>query len=47
MPHAIVRLLVDWSAYKITLQKLHQLHRNNPALRIIPTHCAETWKLLS
>ena len=43
MPHAIVRLLVDWSAYKITLQKLHQLHRNNPALRIIPTHCAEIW----
>ncbi|MEI9865339.1 MAG: MBL fold metallo-hydrolase [Limisphaerales bacterium] len=44
MPHAVVRLLVDWRAYKITLQKLHQLHRNNPALCIIPTHCAEIWK---
>ena len=44
MPHAIVRLLADWRAYKITLQKLHQLHLNNPSLRIIPTHCAEIWE---
>jgi len=44
MPHAIVRLLVDWAAYKITLQKLHQLHRNNPELCIIPAHCAEIWR---
>lgn len=43
MPHAIVRLLVDWPSYKITLEKIHQLHLNNPALRIIPTHCAEVW----
>ena len=44
MPHAIVRLLVDWPAYQITLQKLHQLHLNRPALRIIPAHCAEIWQ---
>jgi glyoxylase-like metal-dependent hydrolase (beta-lactamase superfamily II) len=44
MPHAIVRLLVDWSAYKSTLEKLHQLHRHHPALRILPAHCAEIWK---
>ncbi len=43
MPHAVVRLLVNWAAYKITLGKIHQLHRNNPSLRIIPTHCAEIW----
>ena len=43
MPHPIVRWLVDWHAYKVTLQKLHQLHRNHPALRIIPTHCGEIW----
>ena len=43
MPHAIVRLLVNWSAYKTTLNRLHQLHRNNPDLRIIPTHCTEIW----
>ncbi len=47
MPHTIVRLLMDWRAYKITLEKIHQLHRNNPALHIIPTHCAEIWKLSS
>lgn len=43
MPHGIVRLLVNWSDYKATLQKLHELHKNNPAMRIIPTHCAEIW----
>ena len=44
MPHPLVRLLVDWQAYKITLQKLHHLHLNNSALRILPAHCAEIWK---
>lgn len=44
MPHPIVRLLVNWADYKITLQKLHQLHLNHPALRIIPAHCAEIWR---
>jgi len=44
MPHAIVRQLVHWPDYQATLQRLHQLHRNNPELRIIPTHCTEIWK---
>jgi glyoxylase-like metal-dependent hydrolase (beta-lactamase superfamily II) len=43
MPHPVVRFLVNWPAYKITLEKIHQLHRHSPALRIIPTHCAEIW----
>jgi glyoxylase-like metal-dependent hydrolase (beta-lactamase superfamily II) len=43
MPHTLVRLLVNWPEYKNTLQKLHQLHVQNPRLRILPAHCAEIW----
>jgi len=43
MPHFVVRLFVDWRTYKATLQKLHDLHRNNAALEIIPAHCHEIW----
>jgi glyoxylase-like metal-dependent hydrolase (beta-lactamase superfamily II) len=45
MPHGVVRLLVDWSAYRDTLKQLHHLHQNHPSLRILPTHCAEIWNL--
>jgi glyoxylase-like metal-dependent hydrolase (beta-lactamase superfamily II) len=44
MPHPLVRILVDWMAYRRTLQKLHELHRANPLLRIIPSHCPEIWE---
>ena len=44
MPHPLVRMLVDWSAYRRTLQLLHELHCGNPSLRIIPSHCPEIWE---
>jgi len=46
MPHAVTRLLNDWPSYRATLQRLHEIHRREPDLRIIPTHCPETAALL-
>jgi len=31
----------DRSAYRETLQKLHELHCRSPEIRIVPTHCDE------
>lgn len=45
MPHPLVRILVDWAAYRQTLQELHELHRSNPSLWIIPSHCPEIWEV--
>ena len=47
LPHPLVRLLVDWIAYRDTLQKLHELHHANPSLWIIPSHCPEIWEAKS
>ena len=46
MPHPVTRLLNDWPTYRATLQRLHDLHRSEPDLKIIPTHCPETAALL-
>jgi glyoxylase-like metal-dependent hydrolase (beta-lactamase superfamily II) len=46
MPHPVTRLLNDWDTYRATLQRLHDLHLAEPELRILPTHCPETAKLL-
>jgi glyoxylase-like metal-dependent hydrolase (beta-lactamase superfamily II) len=46
MPHPITRLLHDWTAYRATLRRLHDLHRGEADLRIVPTHCPETAALL-
>ncbi len=41
-PHPVTNLiLADPKAYRETLTKLHQLHKNNPNLLIIPSHCRE------
>lgn len=37
-------LFADSQRYTDTLYKLHILHQNNPQLKIMPTHCAESWK---
>jgi len=42
----VTRLLNDWPSYRTTLQRLHDLHRSEPDLKIIPTHCPETAALL-
>ena len=41
-PHPAANLLqADAGAYRQTLHNLHRLHKNNPKLRIIPSHCRE------
>lgn len=42
MPHPVTRLLNDWAPYQATLQRLHDMHRKEPDLLILPTHCPET-----
>jgi len=42
MPHPVTRLLNDWKPYRTTLRRLHHLHREEPDLLILPTHCPET-----
>lgn len=34
-------ILTDKKAYQETLKKLNQLYKNNPHLKIIPSHCSE------
>lgn len=44
-PHPIAQLIFsNPAAYRSTLQKLHQLHKTHPEIRIIPTHCADFWR---
>jgi glyoxylase-like metal-dependent hydrolase (beta-lactamase superfamily II) len=43
-PHPIANLIfANGREYVDTLSKIHQLHRSNPELKIIPTHCSKTW----
>ena len=44
-PHPIAQLIFsNPTAYRATLQKLHQLHKKHPEILIIPTHCADFWR---
>ncbi|GAB1540485.1 MBL fold metallo-hydrolase [Scytonema sp. NUACC21] len=46
-PHPIANVIFsNRRQYVDTLQRIHQLHKLNPNLRIIPTHCADTWQML-
>jgi glyoxylase-like metal-dependent hydrolase (beta-lactamase superfamily II) len=41
-PHPIARVIMDDpAAYRANFGALHELHRRNPALRIIASHCGE------
>jgi glyoxylase-like metal-dependent hydrolase (beta-lactamase superfamily II) len=43
-PHPIANLIFsNGQEYGDTLLKIHQLHKLNPELKIIPTHCPTTW----
>jgi glyoxylase-like metal-dependent hydrolase (beta-lactamase superfamily II) len=43
-PHPITNLIsANGREYVDTLSKIHQLHKSNPDLKIIPTHCSKTW----
>jgi glyoxylase-like metal-dependent hydrolase (beta-lactamase superfamily II) len=47
-PHPITKLLfANDREYVDTLAKIHQLHKLNPDLKIVPTHCAKTWDELN
>lgn len=42
LPHPITKLIfADWGQYVRNFERIHELHRRNPALRIIPSHCSE------
>jgi glyoxylase-like metal-dependent hydrolase (beta-lactamase superfamily II) len=44
-PHPIANLIfADRSQYRDTLEKIHRLHQLNPSVKIVPTHCLETWQ---
>lgn len=41
LPNSLTDLIVnDKQAYRDTLKKLNQLYKNNPNLKIIPSHCS-------
>jgi glyoxylase-like metal-dependent hydrolase (beta-lactamase superfamily II) len=47
-PHPITKLIfANDREYVATLAKIHQLHKLNPDLKIVPTHCAKTWDELN
>lgn len=47
-PHPIASLIFSSkSDYLDTLQRIHQLHKFNPHLKIIPAHCSDAWQQLS
>ncbi len=46
-PHPIANILFsNRGEYVDTLQKIYQLHKLNSAIKIIPTHCQDTWEKL-
>lgn len=46
-PHPLANLIfANKIEYADTLQKIHQLHKLNPKIKVVPTHCGETWKML-
>lgn len=46
-PHPIANLIFsNKQEYVDTLHKIHQLHKLNPAIKIIPSHCPDIWKQL-
>lgn len=42
LPHPIVNLILDDPrAYRESLRRLHELHRRDPLVTILPSHCSE------
>ena len=45
LPSPLVRLFFDsWSDYKASLKRVHDFHKANPDVAVIPCHCEETLK---
>jgi len=48
MPNILTHLIFDDAkVYKETIKKLQELHRRNPQLKIVPTHCSRTHRSYS
>lgn len=44
MPNPITNLIcADSALYKKTIHQLHELHKANPKIKIIPSHCSEAF----
>ncbi|MEA5573719.1 MBL fold metallo-hydrolase [Calothrix sp. UHCC 0171] len=47
-PHPLASLIfASKRDYIDTLKRVHELHKLNPSLNIIPTHCSDAWRKLS
>jgi len=43
LPSPLVKLFFNsWKDFKSSLQKIHQFHKANPHIAIVPTHCFDT-----
>lgn len=48
LPNFITYLIhSNRNAYQSTLKKLHLLYKNNPNIKIIPSHCDEIWRKIT
>lgn len=46
LPHALAQFIMgDIRSYRENLKRLHELSVHWPSLKILPTHCAEVWKM--
>lgn len=44
LPHRLTNLVFsNPQEYRESLDKIHRLHKNQPTLRILPSHCQEVW----
>jgi glyoxylase-like metal-dependent hydrolase (beta-lactamase superfamily II) len=44
MPHRLANIIMDNSnQYRETLAKIHNFHKENPEIHIIPSHCSEVF----
>lgn len=44
LPHPIANIIFDDpTAYRASLQRIHDLYRHDPLVRILPSHCREVW----
>jgi glyoxylase-like metal-dependent hydrolase (beta-lactamase superfamily II) len=43
-PHVIANIIIPKKkSYILNLERLHHLYKNNPNIKIIPSHCSEVW----
>jgi glyoxylase-like metal-dependent hydrolase (beta-lactamase superfamily II) len=46
-PSQVIRLFVDsFRNFKQSLQSIHDFHKMNPDVLVVPTHCPDAWRML-